>query len=121
MDVLFFLQEASQGFHMVEQLARSQGALRPGDMVGRVVLADEKFGIKTGGGKVYTQRQRCNDQNDADVFIDARRPLINAVLNWADTAHERRVRVAQARSVAAGKGKGKTPPRSLIFDTTNEK
>jgi len=79
------VQEASQGFFMLEQLARAQGVVseQAGDRVARVLLADEHFAIKTGGGGSYTQRQRCDEQDDADIFIDARSPLILAILSWA--------------------------------------
>ena len=102
------VQEASQGFFMLEEIARAQGVLLEGDRVARVLLADSDMPIPTGGGGSYTQRQRCDEQDDADVFIDAQRPLIIAILDWAKATH-----------LAAERASGTKLPRQIVFDTTN--
>ena len=60
------------------------------------------------GGAATAQRQRCDEQDDADVFIDAQRPLIIAILDWAKATH-----------LAAERASGSKLPRQIVFDTTN--
>mmetsp|Transcript_35047 Transcript_35047/g.75824 ORF Transcript_35047/g.75824 Transcript_35047/m.75824 type:complete len:178 (-) Transcript_35047:9-542(-) len=78
------LAEASQGFRVVSQLAEAQGALTSDDVVARVLLADSNARFSTGGGTSYTLRERATAFNDCDVLIDARLPLLHAVLQWAE-------------------------------------
>ena len=91
------------------------GVLSNVDFVARILLADEHYEISTGGGARYTQRQRCNEQDDADIFIDARSPLILAILKWAAATHQK----AQAAFAASSTAGQKTLPKKIVFDTTN--
>lgn len=91
------------------------GVLSNSDFVARILLADEHYEISTGGGARYTQRRRCDEQDDADIFIDARSPLILAILKWAAAAHQK----AQAAFAASSTGGERTLPRKIVFDTTN--
>ena len=70
------VQEASQCFDMLAQLAHAQGALQSGDIVARVLLTDSDNVINTGGGHAYSHRERFDTQHDADVLIDAKMPLV---------------------------------------------
>jgi hypothetical protein len=94
------LQESSQAFRMIERLARSQGALHPSDVVVRVLLADEARRVTSGGGGAMSLRSIVNSLDEADIIIDAQKPLIQAVLHWA------------ARAASAGQ-------RRVLFKTSN--
>eukprot|EP00658_Telonema_sp_P-2_P003597 TRINITY_DN11340_c0_g1_i2.p1 TRINITY_DN11340_c0_g1~~TRINITY_DN11340_c0_g1_i2.p1 ORF type:complete len:317 (-),score=39.23 TRINITY_DN11340_c0_g1_i2:251-1201(-) len=84
------VQEASQCFDMIEQLARAQQVLGPDDLVARVLLTDGENVIRTGGGGVCSERQRADQQNECDVFLDTRTPLVGAILSWAERAWAKR-------------------------------
>ena len=75
------VQEASQCFDMLAQLAHAQGALQSGDIVARVLLTDSNNVINTGGGHAYSHRERFDTQHDADILIDAKMPLVYAICN----------------------------------------
>lgn len=75
--------DAAMGFRMLTQLAQASPGLRYVDYdVMRVFLGypDEK--IRTGGGQVSTASQAMLDLGQADIFIDARAPILIQVLRW---------------------------------------
>lgn len=47
----------------------------------------------------YTQRERNDAQRESDIFIDAKMPLLGAILSWADMAHARRCEAVRAAGI----------------------
>ena len=97
------LQEASQGFRMIERIARREGALGKKDIVYRVLLADSASKVVSGGGTTVTWRRHVEERLEADVFIDCKMPLVKAILAWAE----------QARANSSNQS------RTIVFDTSN--
>lgn len=99
------LQEASQGFRMVRRIAAESGALKlggeAGDRVVRVLLADPSQTLRTGGGYELSLRSVVETQGEADILIDAKLPLVEEILLWAEASES-----PDARGV-------------LCFDTNN--
>eukprot|EP00927_Polykrikos_kofoidii_P078227 TRINITY_DN7507_c0_g1_i1.p1 TRINITY_DN7507_c0_g1~~TRINITY_DN7507_c0_g1_i1.p1 ORF type:complete len:531 (+),score=51.14 TRINITY_DN7507_c0_g1_i1:94-1686(+) len=99
------LQEASQAFTMIERIAKTRGALQPGDKLVRVLLTDQLCTVRSGGGSQMTLRDSVDLHGHADIILDTKFPLIQAILTWLNnTEHITR---------KAGKG-GK-----VLFNTTN--
>jgi hypothetical protein len=75
--------DAAMGFRMLTQLAQASPGLRYVDYdVMRVFLGYPGEKIRTGGGQVLTASQAMLDLGQADVFIDARAPILIQVLRW---------------------------------------
>ena len=77
------LQEAAQGFRALARCAE-RGDAHP-DRVVRVLLADLGQAFTTGGGHRYTLRGWVERYREADLLVDARAPLVEAVLAWLGT------------------------------------
>jgi Family of unknown function (DUF6739) len=76
------LQEASQGFARLAELAPP---VSPGEQpveVLRVLLADANATVESGGGTKQTVRERVRELRLADVLVDSRRPLIREMEKW---------------------------------------
>ena len=103
------ISDASQGFRMLGELLKKK-------IVGntvvesnnnnfstlRVVLADLRAPIKSGGGGSVSCREFIEQRQLADVLLDAQAPLILAILKWANNAD------------------GQKGKKRMIFDTSNE-
>ena len=103
------ISEAALAFRFIEKLARRQGALRAQDRIMRVLLADSSSPQMTGGGRVYSLREHVVQQDSADVLIDAKLPLLKAIVEWAERTNDRR----WGKSAADTK-------RQIFFDTSNK-
>jgi hypothetical protein len=102
------VSEAALAFRYIDKLARKQGAilntLDGTDRVVRVLLADSASKQTTGGGHEYTLREHVMEQDSADILIDAKLPLLKAIVEWA-----------QERMAKNG-----TPGiKKMFFDTSN--
>ncbi len=86
------LQEVAQGFRALQQSAERGGAA-PG-RVTRVLLADLQRAVETGGGYRYTLRGWIERYREADLLVDARAPLLEALLAWLEPHAERGGEVA---------------------------
>ena len=102
------ISEAALAFRFIEKLARRQGALRDRDRIVRVLLADSSSPQMTGGGRTYSLREHVVQQDSADVLIDAKLPLLKAIVEWAERTNDRR----WGESAADTK-------RQIFFDTSN--
>eukprot|EP01051_Picozoa_sp_SAG22_P015591 SAG22_NODE_2059_length_3068_cov_2.731378_2_plen_613_part_00 len=96
--------QAAQGFRAVEKLARAQKSLTADDFVCRILLADGAAELQSPTGKKLTLRQTVEQNKHCDVLIDAKMPLIHAIVQWAATTH-------------ASPGSATSSRRRLIFDT----
>ena len=78
------VSEASLAYRFVDKLSRRQGALFGAkDKVVRILLADSESKQTTGGGQEYTLREHVKEQDSADILIDAKLPLLKAIVEWA--------------------------------------
>lgn len=102
------ISEAALAFRFIEKLARRQGALRDVDRVVRVLLADSSSEQMTGGGRTYSLREHVVQQDSADILIDAKLPLLKAIVEWAERTNDRRWGAEEADS-----------KRQIFFDTSN--
>ena len=78
------LQEVTQGFRMIEKLFRKHPEVTNDDSVIGVLLADCSRRHISGGGHSYTTREAMEFHADVDIIIDARMPLIQSIVNWAE-------------------------------------
>jgi hypothetical protein len=113
------VSEASLAFRFIDKLARKQHVILQNtlarreqdkngkinqDRVVRILLADSAASQTTGGGHQYTLREHVMEQDSADILIDAKLPLLKAIVEWA-----------QERMAKNG-----TPQlKKLYFDTSN--
>lgn len=75
--------DAAMGFRMLAQLARASPKLRYVNYdVIRVFLGYPEECIRSGGGQTLTAVQAMLDMGQADIFIDARAPMLIQVLRW---------------------------------------
>eukprot|EP00948_MAST-09A_sp_MAST-9A-sp1_P003884 g3884.t1 len=101
------VSEASLAFRSLEKLARTQGALEADDKVVRVLLADSNAIQTTGGGREYSLRKHVEVHGSADILIDAKVPLLRAIIEWAEKA------------ITERHGKKHSKKRQIFFDTSN--
>ena len=74
----------------------------------RVLLADTNAEIVSGGGSVTRLGAVVREQRECDVLVDAKMPLIAAIVDWAE------------RTCDMDLGQeGEDEARSIVFDTTN--
>ena len=76
------LEEMAQGFRALAQCARRSGV--SADRTSRVLLADLRRAYTSGGGHRFTLREWIEWYHEADILIDARAPLLAALLEWLE-------------------------------------
>ncbi|KAJ9447961.1 hypothetical protein DIPPA_34297 [Diplonema papillatum] len=104
------LSETAQGFAMIKLLASSflqKNAETETDAL-RVILMDTDAHITSGGGNSVSNRAFVEQRKDADVSLDARRPLINAIQHWVDSCEKK-----------TGTPSQQACPPEVVFDTDN--
>ena len=74
------LEEIAQGFRSLSRCARRSGV--SADRTTRVLLADLQRNYITGGGHRFTLREWIEWYREADILVDARAPLLAALLEW---------------------------------------
>lgn len=74
------IEDASQAFRLVERMA-AQNIPRPFRLL-RVFLGDSLQECVGGGEHKMTLRDRIHLKKEADVLIDAKAPLLLAILKW---------------------------------------
>lgn len=74
------LEEVTQGFRALSRCARRCGVIA--DRTVRILLADLQRVYTTGGGHQYTLREWIEWYGEANIMIDARAPLLAAMLEW---------------------------------------
>eukprot|EP01130_Rhizamoeba_saxonica_P017298 TRINITY_DN8337_c0_g1_i2.p1 TRINITY_DN8337_c0_g1~~TRINITY_DN8337_c0_g1_i2.p1 ORF type:complete len:263 (-),score=55.54 TRINITY_DN8337_c0_g1_i2:34-822(-) len=97
------LQEASQAYRMLYKKLRNIKGGQEDDRIVRVLLGDSNSTITSGGGHQITLRDRIDILNDVDIFIDAKVPLINEIVNWSKRILENE------------------DHNKIVFDTSNSK
>ena len=102
------VSEASLAFRFIDKLARKQNAILEtvggNDRIVRVLLADGNSCQTTGGGHQFTLREHVIEQDSADILIDAKLPLLKAIVEWAQERMDKN---------------GTPNVKKLYFDTSN--
>eukprot|EP01063_Lacrimia_lanifica_P015969 TRINITY_DN22607_c0_g1_i1.p1 TRINITY_DN22607_c0_g1~~TRINITY_DN22607_c0_g1_i1.p1 ORF type:complete len:526 (+),score=132.20 TRINITY_DN22607_c0_g1_i1:67-1644(+) len=84
----------SQGFRMVRRKLHRHykvdsvdgaGAKDGSVALARVVLIDEETSVRSGGGGVETVREYLASRDEADIYIDAKRPLLAEIKRWVES------------------------------------
>lgn len=74
------LEEITQGLRGLSKCARRCGVIA--DRTTRILLANLQLIYTTGGGNRYTLRDWIEWYREVDIMVDARAPLLAAMLDW---------------------------------------
>lgn len=77
------LQEATQGFRLIEKKMNEGKGIKSSDKILRVLLFDTEAEIFTGGGNKFIARDIIAEKNSADIIIDTKLPLLFGIIHWA--------------------------------------
>lgn len=80
------LFEISQGFYKLRHSVSE--ASKSNYQVLRVILVDLDAIVKSGGGRESSAREYINELGLADIVIDARKSLVNAITHWLSKVTE---------------------------------
>lgn len=86
------LEEMAQGFRALSLCAR-RNCVRA-DRITRILLADLQRNYTTGGGHRFSLREWIEWYHEADILVDARAPLLEALLGWLGQLPDAGCRVA---------------------------
>jgi hypothetical protein len=108
------LSEAGQAFVTLDKLLKKVVAEKgvTGEVsLMRVFLIDTVLPVLSGAGRAITQRQAIELHNEADVIIDAKKPLLRAVHQWLEKSY--------TKALSSGSTSG-SRKKSCVFDTRNQ-
>ena len=122
------LYEVAQGFYQLEQRLTipskstlksniTSSRLNPASAQHktlRVVLVDSQSILTRGGGRTTTVKAYINKLGLADIIIDARAPLLFAVVNWLEQKAALRGDYRNDGTTATSRTRGATVPKSNV-------